>query len=202
MVFTYDEIAPDRSETESATFALGCFWGPDARFGAMDAVVRTRVGYAGGTKDNPTYENLGDHTEVVQIDYQPEECSYRDVLEIVFDAHDPHQQPTKTQYQNVVFHTSDDERTAIESVLGDRGLTTEEIATRIEPLDAFYPAEAYHQKYRLRNHRLSEQFTDYSDEAFRESPAAAVLNGFVAGHIDSDELDDELAALVADTEPA
>lgn len=202
MALTYDETAPDRTETKSATFALGCFWGPDARFGSMDAVVRSRVGYAGGTKDDPSYENLGDHTEVVQIDYQPEECSYQDVLEIVFDAHDPHQQTTKTQYQNIVFHTSDEKRSAIESVLGDRGLTTEEIATRIEPLEAFYPAEAYHQKYRLRNHRLAEQFTDYSDEAFRESPAAATLNGFVAGHIDSDDLDDKLTALSSDTELA
>lgn len=202
MVFTRDETAPGRTETETATFALGCFWGPDARFGAMDGIVRTRVGYAGGTKNDPSYHSLGDHTEVIQVDYCPDERSYRELLETVFDAHDPHHQPTKTQYQNIVFHTADDERTTIESVLDNRDQTTEEIATRIETLDTFYTAEAYHQKYRLRNHRLAEQFADYTDEEFRESPTAATLNGCVADHIDRDDLDDELKALLTDTEPA
>ena len=62
-------------ETETATFALGCFWGPDASFGALEGVVRTRVGYAGGSSENPTYEMIGDHTETIEIDYDPEVIS-------------------------------------------------------------------------------------------------------------------------------
>ncbi|MFC6961854.1 peptide-methionine (S)-S-oxide reductase MsrA [Halocatena marina] len=202
MVFDYDKTVSERADTATATFALGCFWGPDARFGAMDGVIRTRVGYAGGTTESPSYHSLGDHTEVFQVDYDPNERSYRELLELVFAAHDPHQQPTKTQYQNVVFYTSDDERRVIESVLEERGQSIDDIATRIEPLDVFYAAEPYHQKYRLRNHRLAEQFADYDDEAFRESPAAATLNGFVADHIDSDDLGSNLRALLTDVEAA
>lgn len=202
MVFDYDKTVSERADTATATFALGCFWGPDARFGAMDGVVRTRVGYAGGTTDSPSYHSLGDHTEVFQVDYDPNERSYRELLELVFAAHDPHQQPTKTQYQNVVFYTSDDERRVIESVLEERGQSIDDIATRIEPFGVFYAAEPYHQKYRLRNHRLAEQFADYDDEAFRESPAAATLNGFVADHIDSKDLDNDLMTLLTDVEAA
>ena len=64
VVREHDRAAPDPSETETATFGLGCFWGPDARFGALKGVVRTRVGYAGGTETDPSYHALGDHTEV------------------------------------------------------------------------------------------------------------------------------------------
>ena len=66
-----DDAAPPSSATDTATFGLGCFWGPDARFGAMEGVVRTRVGYAGGTTPEPTYHDLGDHTEAVQVEYDP-----------------------------------------------------------------------------------------------------------------------------------
>lgn len=67
----YDERAVDGEDTETATFGLGCFWGPDARFGAMDGVIRTRAGYAGGTKRDPSYHSLGDHTEVVHVEFDP-----------------------------------------------------------------------------------------------------------------------------------
>ena len=74
-----DAAAPARTET--ATFALGCFWCPDAQFGILPGVVRTRVGYAGGTTENPTYHDLGDHTECVQIDYDPRALSFDQVLD-------------------------------------------------------------------------------------------------------------------------
>jgi len=71
-VFAQTEIPYDQKmnevDTETATFALGCFWGPDASFGALEGVVRTRVGYAGGDKNNPTYKMIGDHTETIEID--------------------------------------------------------------------------------------------------------------------------------------
>ena len=65
-----EALAP--AETEAATFGMGCFWGRDARFGAIPGVVRTRVGYAGGTEPEPSYYSLGDHTEVVQVEYDPD----------------------------------------------------------------------------------------------------------------------------------
>ena len=180
----YDREAPDPSETETATFGLGCFWGPDAQFGAKDGVVRTRVGYAGGTIRDPTYHALGDHSEVFQVDYDPDVLSFRDLLETVFRSHDPNQQTRNTQYQNVVFAASEDQRSAIDSFLDGSGLEADAIETRIEQLTRFYPAEDYHQKYSLRSKRaVLEAFEDagYDDEAIRESPAAARLNAEAAG---------------------
>jgi peptide-methionine (S)-S-oxide reductase len=180
----FDERAPDSADTETATFALGCFWGPDARFGALDGVVRTRVGYAGGTKPDPSYHALGDHTEVFQVDYDPAVVSFTDLLDRVFRAHDPYNQPRKTQYQYVVFTASPAQRDALESYLVGAGFDPDAIETRIEELSRFYPAEDYHQKHSLRARpSLLTPFEEggYDDEAIRESPAAAALNGHAAG---------------------
>ena len=181
----YDRAAPDPAATETATFAVGCFWGPDAQFGALDGVVRTRVGYAGGTTADPTYHDLGDHTEAFQVDYVPEQRSFRELLELVFQTHDPTKQTRKTQYQNIVFVETADHRDALTGFLDAKGYTTDGIATRIEQHPRFHPAEDYHQKYTLRNKRtLTDAFetAGYDDEAIRESPAAARLNAYAAGH--------------------
>lgn len=185
MDIQYDRNAPDGDATETATFALGCFWGPDSQFGAMDGVVRTRVGYAGGTKLNPTYRDLGDHTEAFQVDYDPERLTYSDLLDAVFENHAPQRQTGKRQYQNVVFYDSEDQRAALETYLDENGLDADAIETRVERLTRFYLAEAYHQKYNLKAKRsLLAPFEDagYDDEAVRESPAAAKLNGVAGGH--------------------
>ena len=185
LIREYDERAPAPAETETATFALGCVWGPDAAFGALDGVVRTRVGYAGGSKSDPTYHDLGDHTEAIQVDHDPAACSYRDLLDVAFGHHDPRNQPRKTQYQNIVFTDSDDQRTAVEEFLDDLGLGREAVETRIEPLRAFHLAEAYHQKYNLKGKRwLTDAFEEagYDAAAIRESPAAAKLNADISGH--------------------
>jgi peptide-methionine (S)-S-oxide reductase len=183
-IVEYDRTAPPREATETATFGLGCFWGPDARFGAIEGVVRTRVGYAGGTDPDPTYHALGDHTEVVQVEYDPAHLDYRALLAAAFAAHDPYRQPAKRQYHHVVCLETDRQRAALEAYLDAEGYAREDVATRIEPLSAFVPAESYHQKYTLRTDRtLLEVFeeAEYDDEAIRESPAAAKLNADRAG---------------------
>lgn len=185
MIREYDRKAPDRDETETATFALGCFWGPEAQFGAMDGVVRTRVGYAGGTKLNPTYRELGDQTEVFQVDYDPADTSYADLLAVVFDNHDPNHQTRKTQYQNIVFADSPEQRETLETYLEANGLNADSIETRVERLTRFYPAESYHQKYNLKaKQSLLDPFEEagYDDEGLRGSPAAAKLNGYAGGY--------------------
>jgi peptide-methionine (S)-S-oxide reductase len=157
-------------------------------------VVRTRVGYAGGTASDPSYHSLGDHTEVVQIDYDPEIVTYRELVEDIFQQHDPWTQPQKTQYQNGVFAATPTQRTTIDAVLAAIGDTdtADSIETRIERLSRFYPAEDYHQKYRLRSMpSFLSAFEEaaYTDEEIRDSPIAAALNGYVAGHhvdIDTD----------------
>jgi peptide-methionine (S)-S-oxide reductase len=187
----YDSQAPDPDELETATFALGCFWGPDARFGSVNGVVRTRVGYAGGTKEDPTYTSIGDHTEAFQAEYDPDVVSYRELLEIAFENHNPRRRVAKTQYQNVVF-ISDRHRDLVHNYLEENGLNADSVETRIEELREFYLAEDYHQKYNLRSRNdLFGIFDEagYGDEKLRESPAAAKLNGFASGYDLPEELD-------------
>lgn len=181
----YDREAPASEETGTATFALGCFWGPDAQFGAIEGVVRTRVGYAGGTTADPTYDDIGDHTEAVQIEYRPTEQSFSELLDVAFRSHDPRHRVSKTQYQTIVFTATAEQREALASYLERRGLDPDSIETRIETLDEFYHAETYHQKYNLRSKRwITSTFREagYDEVDLRESPAAAKLNGYVAGH--------------------
>lgn len=184
VVREYDRAAPDRDETETATFGLGCFWGPDATFGAIDGVIRTRVGYAGGSRPDPSYRALGDHTEVVQVDFDPAAVSYRTLLDYAFDLHSPYSQSGKRQYHNLVLAT-ERQREPIDAYLDDTGHDPDRLETRIEPVSDFYPAEEYHQKYDLSGTRwITDAFdaAGYDAAAVRDSPAAAKLNGHVAGH--------------------
>ncbi|WP_135819702.1 peptide-methionine (S)-S-oxide reductase MsrA [Halostella litorea] len=184
LVADYDESAPDPAATETTTFALGCFWGPDATFGALDGVVRTRVGYAGGTKPDPTYHALGDHSEAVQVDYDPAELDYADLVAVAFEHHDPRSQPRKRQYQHVVFHGTDAEREAVEAYVAASDWPDGAVETRIERIDAFHVAETYHQTFHLSSSPgLLRPFEEagYDDAALRESPAAAKVNAHAAG---------------------
>jgi peptide-methionine (S)-S-oxide reductase len=177
----FDDATPTPGETATATFALGCFWGPDAAFGAREGVVRTRVGYAGGTTADPTYHDIGDHSEAVQVDYEPDVCSFADLVELALDQGGIRHQPTKRQYHNVFFYESDEEREAIERAFAERAV---DVAARVEPLESFTLAETYHQKYNLRSKRaVLSAFEDagYDDSDIRESPAAAKLNAHVSG---------------------
>jgi peptide-methionine (S)-S-oxide reductase len=192
-----DAAAPPPSATETATFGLGCFWGPEARFGAMEGVVRTRVGYAGGTTPDPTYYDIGDHTEVVQVEYDPGVTSYADLLDVAWSAHDPRSSPRKRQYRNVILVEGDAQRAAaerrrreVESALGGS------VETAIEDLDAFHLAEPSHQKYHLRSTpALGDELVDRYGDDLVESTVAARLNGFVAGHGDPDRRESFLASV-------
>jgi peptide-methionine (S)-S-oxide reductase len=175
--------------TETATFGMGCFWGPDARFGAMPGVVRTRVGYAGGTEPAPSYYSLGDHTEVVQVEYDPDAVSYAALLDVFWANHAPFSASRKRQYRAVVLAHDDHQREVAErtrAALESR--TGKSVETAIETLDRFYLAEAYHQKYELRSTPVvADELEESYGDAFVDSTVAARLNGFVAGHGDRDE---------------
>ncbi len=178
----FDESVPAREETDTATFALGCFWGPDVTFGGHEGVVRTRVGYAGGMHDDPTYHDMGDHSEAVQVDYDPAAVSFAELVAVAVANHDPRRQPRERQYQSVLFFESEDERATVETRLDDIPVSVE---TRVEPLEGFHLAETYHQKYNLRSDTtLVGAFDEagYDDADLRESAAAARLNAVVAGN--------------------
>lgn len=179
----YDNNAP--GEIETATFGLGCFWGPDAQFGALEGVVRTRVGYAGGMKDDPSYELIGDHTEVVQVDYDSESVSFTKLVDNTFQQHNPYQQSPKRQYHNIIFTATPEQEAALASYLDTNGYNRNKLETRIQSLESFYIGESYHQKFNLRGKRwITDSFAKagYDEQDIRESPAAAKLNGHVVGH--------------------
>jgi peptide-methionine (S)-S-oxide reductase len=149
-------------------------------------VVRTRVGYAGGTTETPTYYSLGDHTETIQIDYDPTRVSYEELLDIFWNSHNPAIPPWSRQYMSIVFYHSDEQkRLAAETRDREEARIGSKVFTEIIPASEFYPAEAYHQKYRLRQvpdlmKEFSAMYPDVDD--FIASTAAARVNGFIGSY--------------------
>ncbi len=147
---------------------------------------RTRVGYAGGDKDHPTYHDLGDHTETLEMDYDPAMISFAELLEVFFDEHAPTRPAWSRQYASIIFVRNAGERDLAEAAkaraekrLGMR------LYTEILNFGRFWPAEDYHQKYSLRNAPtlLNDLTRAYPDpDGLRDSPAAARLNGFAGGN--------------------
>lgn len=178
-----DKNRPDGLKT--ATFSLGCFWGPDSVFGAVPDVINTKVGYAGGTKENPTYHRLGDHTETVQIKYDPDQISYKELIGIFWKNHDPSQSKS-TQYMSIIFfHDEEQEKIAKETKEKRQDEASGLISTEIRPFSRFYLAEDYHQKYHLSKHKsLYEAYKKIYPERdeFIESTAVARANGYVSGN--------------------
>ncbi len=144
---------------KKATFGAGCFWGVEATFRRVAGVRSALVGYSGGSFENPSYEDVCSgktgHAEVVQLEYDPPEVSYEDLLDVFWNCHDPttvnRQGPDiGTQYRSAIFfHDADQESAAITSKqkLQSSGRYPSPIVTEITPAEAFYPAEDYHQRY-------------------------------------------------------
>lgn len=178
-----DQMVPPNLET--ATFALGWFWGPDAQFGTVKGIYRTRAGYTGGRKLNPTYRSLGNHTEAMQVDFDPNQISYEEIVNMVWQGHTPTRGAWDTQYMSAFWYENDDQLEVInvtkEQIAGNY---MRSIKTPILPLETFYVAEDYHQKYSLQKYRdlmkkFNGMYPTFSD--FLNSTAAARLNGFVSG---------------------
>ena len=142
-----------------ATFGAGCFWGVEAAFRRLDGVNEALSGYAGGDKDNPTYEEVctgrTGHAEVVEVDFDPDKISYVELLNTFWDVHDPttlnRQGPDiGTQYRSAIyFHTSEQQEAARDSLLSqnESGRYRNPIVTEITQASTFYKAEEYHQRY-------------------------------------------------------
>ncbi|CAF0926849.1 unnamed protein product, partial [Didymodactylos carnosus] len=169
--------------TKTATFSLGCFWSPDARFGAIPGVVRVRVGYTGGPTPDPTYHHLGDHIESVQIDYNSEIIDYKTLLDLFWQWHDAtsfHQR----QYMSAIFYHDEEQKRLAEQTRNERQkLFKRPIVTEIIPYDKFYLAEDYHQKYHLRSkHPSFFQSLHLTDEQEITSHVPTKLNGYLSGY--------------------
>jgi peptide-methionine (S)-S-oxide reductase len=165
----------------------------------MDGVIRTRVGYAGGSKANPTYHDLGDHAETIQIDYDPTRISYGHLLDIFWQSHTPARGSWSRQYASIIFfHDEEQKRLAIETRDREAARRGAKIHTEILPYSRFHLAEAYHQKYRLQQEKkVMREFTlIYPDPLrFVYSTAAARVNGYVSGYGTRESLERELGTL-------
>ncbi|NJK39538.1 MAG: peptide-methionine (S)-S-oxide reductase MsrA [Oscillatoriales cyanobacterium RM1_1_9] len=144
---------------EIATFGAGCFWGIEAAFRRLRGVVSTSVGYMGGHFPDPSYldvcARITGHAEVVQVQYDPQQISYEELLNVFWKIHDPtslnRQGPDRgDQYRSVIFyHTSDQELAAKRAKIQQQTTTQSEqpIVTEIKPASDYYLAEDYHQQY-------------------------------------------------------
>lgn len=161
-------------------------------------MVRTRVGYAGGKKKDPTYYSLGDHTETIQIDYDPTQISYKELLDVFWKSHSPTSRSWSRQYMAAVFyHNAEQRKLAIESGNRETVKRKGKIYTEILSFTGFYLAEPYHQKYWLRQERdLMKEFSVIypNNEDFVNSTAAARLNGYLGGYGKLEDLQLELGS--------
>ncbi len=145
--------------TQKATFAAGCFWGVEAAFRKIEGVASTRVGYIGGSAENPSYQDVctgrTGHAEAVEVTFDPEKVGFTSMLEVFWSTHNPTTRDRQgpdvgTQYRSAIFfHDAEQESTAEASKeeLTESGRFGGEVVTEIAPAGAFYPAEEYHQQY-------------------------------------------------------
>ncbi|NNK47786.1 MAG: peptide-methionine (S)-S-oxide reductase MsrA [Gemmatimonadetes bacterium] len=148
---------------ETATLAGGCFWCLDGAYRALRGVISVESGYAGGDVVDPTYEQVCSgrtgHAEVVQVAYDPDEVSYRDLLEIFFSIHDPttlnrQGADVGTQYRSAIFYHDEGQKDVAESMIAELerdSVFEDPIVTEVSALDRYYPGEAYHQDYYRNN---------------------------------------------------
>ncbi len=165
----------------------------------VKGVVRTRVGYAGGTKKDPTYHSLGGHAETIQIDFDPSVISYDELLGMFWKMHSPRMRVPSAQYRSIVFYHNDNQRQAAERLKADEGARMKAaIFTEVVPFTEFYRAEDYHQKYYLRDVRelAAEYLAIYPDIAdFVGSTATARVNGYASHYGTKEQLEKELNSL-------
>lgn len=146
-----------------AIFGGGCFWCTEAVFKMLNGVVSVAPGYAGGTKENPTYEEIckgqTGHAEVIKIEYNEEKISFRDLLTIFFATHDPTTQNRQgddigPQYRSIILYATDDQKNEAENFIRELNESSREgkkIVTELKPLEKFYEAEDHHKNYYGKN---------------------------------------------------
>jgi peptide methionine sulfoxide reductase msrA/msrB len=154
----------EKNMTETAVFAGGCFWCTEAAFQQLRGVSDVESGYAGGSKETATYDQVSrgttGHAEAIRVTYDPSVITYDQLLMVFFDAHDPTQLNRQgpdmgTQYRSAIFYDSDAQKKASEAKMHEltekKAYGQRRIVTKLEPLTAFYPAETYHQDFVLNN---------------------------------------------------
>ena len=142
---------------EIAVLALGCFWGPEIKFGKLDGVIKTEVGYCGGNSDKTTYEKVcsgtTNHAEVVKLEFDPKIISYEKILSYFFEIHDPttlnSQGPDLgTQYRSEIFYVNENQKRIAKKIIEENNKKLSgKVVTKLSMLKNYCIAEDYHQKY-------------------------------------------------------
>ena len=147
--------------SERAVLAGGCFWGMEDLIRRQKGVIKTRVGYTGGDVPNATYLDHGTHAEGIEILFDPDITSYREILEFFFQIHDPttvnrQGNDVGTSYRSAIYYVSEDQKAVALDTIADvdaSGLWPGKVVTEVEPVSDFWEAEEYHQDYLVKNPR-------------------------------------------------
>ena len=151
---------------EIAVLALGCFWGPEKKYGQLDGIYRTEVGYCGGNSPKTNYKEVctgtTNHAEAVKLEFDPKVISYEKIVKKFFEFHDPttlnRQGPDiGEQYKSVIFYNNDEQKNVVEEkikLIDAMGIHENPVVTEIREVATFYPAEDYHQYYLKRKGML------------------------------------------------
>ena len=142
---------------EIAVLALGCFWGPEIKFGKLEGITKTEVGYCGGNNDKTTYEEvcLGNtnHAEVVKLEFDPIKISYEEILHYFFEIHNPTTLNAQgpdigTQYRSEIFYINEEQKKIAKKIIKENdNKLSGKVVTKLSKLKNYCKAEDYHQKY-------------------------------------------------------
>ena len=142
---------------EIAVLALGCFWGPEKKYGQLDGIYRTEVGYCGGNSPNTNYREVctgtTNHAEAVKLEFDPKVITYEQIIKRFFEFHDPTTLNSQgpdfgTQYRSEIFYLNDDQKNIAQKVIDDENLKLSgKVVTKLSELKNYCTAEEYHQKY-------------------------------------------------------
>ena len=155
------------NQVEIATLGGGCFWCLEAIYNELKGIIKVESGYAGGTVPNPTYKQVctgtTGHAEVIQITYDPNIITFKEILQIFFTIHDPttlnrQGNDVGTQYRSIILYHNQNQKQTAEQVINDitkQNIWNSSIVTQIEPYNIFYKAEDYHQEYYKKNSEQS-----------------------------------------------
>ena len=142
---------------EIAVLALGCFWGPEKKYGQLEGVYRTEVGYCGGNSQNTNYREVctgtTNHAEAVKLEFDPKVISYEEIVKKFFEFHDPTTLNSQgpdfgTQYRSEIFYLNDEQKKIAQKVINEENVRLSgRVVTKLSELKNYCAAEEYHQKY-------------------------------------------------------
>ena len=142
---------------EIAVLALGCFWGPEKKYGQLDGIYRTEVGYCGGNSQNTNYREVctgtTNHAEAVKLEFDPKVITYEQIIKRFFEFHDPTTLNSQgpdfgTQYRSEIFYLNDEQKNIAQKIINEENLRLSgKVVTKLSELKNYCAAEEYHQKY-------------------------------------------------------